>query len=255
MRTLFAICASLMFSSPGIAANITAKQNGDWTSALTWDLNRTPVNNDVVFIPVGISVRIVSSPYPKNDPAARPTLTLNILGTLDFSDPGNDKFYLDIGSVIQVYPEGKILTTNNNPEIIAIYNGSYDNTVWSGDPNIIRGPAIANSGSLGFLNMVLSQNHVIERTTLRAPKYNSTISSSLIFNSYTRALHFKPEQFLNNQEISISVFDLNGNLIFQNKLRATNQVLSLPVISTGIFIIQLKGDRGFILSKKIVIRR
>jgi hypothetical protein len=145
----------LTFLSSSFAANITAVQNGDWTSASTWDLNRAPADGDRVIIPAGKTVMFINVPYPQSNPPARPTLDIRIYGSLDFSSPGNDKLYLDIGSRIQIYSGGTLMTTTSSIEIIAIYNGSTDNTVWTGTPNTINGPASATSTSSGFTNALL----------------------------------------------------------------------------------------------------
>jgi hypothetical protein len=139
----------------GMCAVITAVQNGNWTNNNTWDLVRMPQNVDVVIIPAGITVFFQNSPYPKNDVDARPMLDIRISGTLDFSNAGNDKLYLDQGSTIQIFSGGKIQTTFPSPEIIAIYNGTSDNTVWNGSPASLDGPKSATGTSVGFTNVLL----------------------------------------------------------------------------------------------------
>ena len=145
----------LMYSPLVFAANITAIQDGSWMTAAIWDLGRTPQDNDVVFIPAGRLVFFSGAPYPKNTPAVRPTLTINIYGTLDFSNAGNDKLYLDAGSRIQIYSGGKIQTSASSSEIIAIFDGTNDNTVWIGTPSTISGPAYATATTIGFVNGIL----------------------------------------------------------------------------------------------------
>jgi hypothetical protein len=137
------------------AATITAVQNGNWTAASTWDAARVPQGNDEVVVPASLTVSFSGSPYPKNTPTVRPTLNIRILGTLDFSAVGNDKLYLGAGSTIQIFPGGKIQTNTSSSEIIAIYNGGSDNTVWTGTPATINGPASATATSSGFLNSLL----------------------------------------------------------------------------------------------------
>ena len=145
----------IKISLASIAADITAVQNGSWTAPSTWDLNRAPADGDNVIIPAGILVTFINTPYPQNNPPARPTFQIKIFGTLDFSTPGNDKMYLDAGSSIQIYVGGKIQTTTSSTEIIAIYTGLLDNTVWIGTPSTINGPAFASATTLGFANGTL----------------------------------------------------------------------------------------------------
>jgi hypothetical protein len=156
MKTLTCMVIScILLSINSSAAIVTAIQNGNWTAPSTWDAARVPQDNDQVIIPASRTVTFSGSPYPKNTPLVRPTLDIKIYGTLDFSVVGNDKMYLDAGSLIQVFPGGKIQTNTSSSEIIAIYNGSDDNTVWSGSPATINGPANATASTSGFANGVL----------------------------------------------------------------------------------------------------
>lgn len=137
------------------AANISAVQNGNWLSVSTWDLGRAPQDNDIVTIPASSQVYFNGSPYSKNSPATRPTMNIKVYGILDFSNAGNDKLYLNAGSVVQIFSGGSIKTSSASSEIIAIYNGSTDNTVWTGSPSTINGPAYASATSSSFSNGIL----------------------------------------------------------------------------------------------------
>jgi hypothetical protein len=155
MKTFFILFLCCAFSSLSFSANIRAIQNGNWNTGTTWDVGRAPADNDVVTIPAGTQVDFTGSPYPKNTPSVRPTMFIKIYGTLDFSSVGNDKLYLDVGSVINIYSTGKIQTTASSSEIIAIYTGLIDNTVWIGTPSTLEGPATATATSLFFSNGIL----------------------------------------------------------------------------------------------------
>jgi hypothetical protein len=155
VKSLFLSSLLLLSGVFGMCAVITAVQNGNWTNNNTWDLVRAPQNADVVIIPAGITVYFQNSPYPKNDVDARPMLDIRISGSLDFSNAGNDKMYLDQGSTIQIFSGGKIETEHPSPEIIAIYNGTSDNTVWNGSPSTLDGPKSATGTSVGFTNVLL----------------------------------------------------------------------------------------------------
>ena len=150
---VFSLCCA--FSKLSFSGNIRAIQNGNWSTGTTWDLGRAPADNDVVTIPAGTQVNFTGSPYPKNTPSVRPTMFIKIYGTLDFSNAGNDKLYLGAGSIINIYSTGKIQTTAASSEIIAIYNGLIDNTVWIGTPSTVSGPATATANTLFFSNGVL----------------------------------------------------------------------------------------------------
>jgi hypothetical protein len=155
MKTLtLAICA-LIALNPIYAGTITAIKDGNWSAKGTWDLHREPGDNDVVVIPSSRTVALKNTPYSKTNISARPQLTINIYGTLDFSDKGIDKLYLADGSKIQIYEDGRISTSSGSDEIIAIRHGSSDNTIWDGNPITVNGAAYAISTSGGFINAVL----------------------------------------------------------------------------------------------------
>ena len=182
MKNLISVIISIFSFQIGFAANITAIQNGNWTAAATWDLNRVPVDGDDITIPAGRTVMFNNTPYPQNNPPARPTFIIRISGTLDFSSPGNDKLYLDIGSKILIYPGGKIQTSSSSTEIISIYNGSLDNNVWTGSPSTINGPASATSTTIGFTNSLLPvklESLSIIRTDRSQAKISWTTSSEI----------------------------------------------------------------------------
>ena len=156
MKTItLTACLNLLLVFSINAANITAVQNGNWLTATTWDLGRAPQDNDVVTIPASRQVNFAGAPYPKNAPTTRPTMNIRVYGILDFSNAGNDKLYLDAGSVVQIFSGGTIQTSTASSEIIAIYDGSTDNTVWTGTPSTVSGPAYATATSSGFSNGIL----------------------------------------------------------------------------------------------------
>lgn len=147
MRTLFTLVLATIALCSFSQTTITATQSGSWNTNSTWDLNRKPQDGDIVVIPSGITVLLGTTPYSKNPESTRPLLRINISGTLDFSGSGNDKLYLDNGSVIQIYSGGQIITDDPNTEVIAIYNGTIDNAVWNGTPATLSGPRFASAAT------------------------------------------------------------------------------------------------------------
>ena len=191
---LLIVISGLFFLTSLHAADITAIQDGNWISATTWDLGRAPIDNDVVIIPSSRQVNFNGAPYPKNTPSTRPLLKIKIYGILDFSSAGNDKLYLDVGSQIEIFTNGKIQTTSASSEIIAIYNGIADNTVWIGIPSDINGPANATASSIGFANGILpvtlqsfvvkqSDDHHAKLTWITASEVNSAYFEIETFNT------------------------------------------------------------------------
>lgn len=183
----------LLLQATLFAADISAVSDGNWITPSTWDLGRVPQDNDVVIIPASRRVFFNGAPYPKNLPATRPTLNIKIYGILDFTNAGNDKLYLNAGSVIQIFINGKIQTSSSSSEIIAIYNGSSDNTVWDGTPATIHGPASATATSTGFSNAILPvelQSFTIKKDKKGFAKLNwitGTELNSLLFEIETLA--------------------------------------------------------------------
>lgn len=162
MRRIFTLVLACIALNSYSQKSLRAKQNGIWDVPSTWEnvtsgtsepVTNMPQNGDIVEIPKDITVTMSNTPYPDNK--ARPKLTINIFGVLGFTDPGNDKLYLDQGSTIQVFAGGAILTDRSNTEIIAISTGSSDNIVWNGQPATISGPAYATSTTSGFVNSTL----------------------------------------------------------------------------------------------------
>ena len=59
MKKLILIALIPLYSAFAHASTKTAiATSGDWTSNSTWDLNRSPLDGDVVVIPVGKTVAI-----------------------------------------------------------------------------------------------------------------------------------------------------------------------------------------------------
>lgn len=155
MRTLISFVFLLNLFTEIHAADITAIKDGNWTAKASWDLNREPTTGDRVIIPVGRNITLNNTPYSKTNISARPVLTIEISGILNFSGSGTDRLYLNTGSIVQILSGGKIESNGHNQEIIALYNGSADNTVWTGTPITMGGPSYATSTSVGFLNGIL----------------------------------------------------------------------------------------------------
>lgn len=169
MRTLVFFFFILFFLNSAYSADITAIKDGNWTAKGTWDLHREPANGDRVVIPSGTNVTLNNTPYSKANISARPVLTIEINGILNFSGSGTDRLYLNTGSVVQILSGGRIESNGLNQEIIALYNGSADNTVWTGTPNIMSGPSYATTTSAGFLNGILPVTFVSFTATKLAP--------------------------------------------------------------------------------------
>jgi hypothetical protein len=132
-----AVCS---FAAPVITDSVN---NGNWTTASTWDLNRVPQNGDTVLIPTGKTVVINTDVNTTSN-----ILYIEVYGTLKLVG-GGAKLRISSSSNVYVYVGGIITTDNNSSQIINIGSG----TVFSGKSGVtIVGPQYANNttGS-GFL--------------------------------------------------------------------------------------------------------
>jgi hypothetical protein len=109
------------------ASNVAVTNNGSWSSAATWSLNRAPANGDDIEIPSGFTVHvdIVSPTYA--------AMTIAVNGTLNFE--GGKKINMDCDGYLYVGPGGQ-LTGDNSGSKVDICNS----TAWTG-PGPTSGPA------------------------------------------------------------------------------------------------------------------
>ncbi|MBP6687975.1 MAG: T9SS type A sorting domain-containing protein, partial [Lacibacter sp.] len=119
---------------------IYAVQDGDWNSNSTWSLNRPPQQDEIVCIPVGITVNL-SGTY--NYSTTR--LQIFVCGTLNFNFNPPGKLSLAAWSFIQVYADGFILSRNGDAELINI--GGVD--VWRHGNADIEGPWVLSHPYVG----------------------------------------------------------------------------------------------------------
>jgi len=99
MKKLLLIALIPLYSAVSHAATITAiATSGDWTSNSTWDLNRIPLDNDVIVIPAGKTVNITTVLNYN-------TIYISIDGVLKFT---GGKITMSTSSTVYVYAGGRI---------------------------------------------------------------------------------------------------------------------------------------------------
>ena len=129
---------TLVLSFTLIFANATVitatVNNGDWTSASTWDLNRVPQSGDTVVITTGYTVILTS-------PVSYDPMYVKLYGTLILDQAAK----LDLGSTsaIYVYAGGKIDSTNGSASEKIRIGGT---EVYRGSDPAINGPVLLNNG-------------------------------------------------------------------------------------------------------------
>lgn len=122
---LSAVACFSLNATAGIA--ITAvTNNGDWSDASTWSLNRAPASGDDVTIPVGLTVVVdINSPTYS-------TMTITVNGTLHFD--GGQKINMDCDGYVYLGATGQL--TGDNPGAKINICGT---TTWTG-PGPTTGP-------------------------------------------------------------------------------------------------------------------
>jgi len=143
MKQLQILVSLLVLTFSAFAApKITLRNNNNnWTSATSWDLNRTPANGDTVVIPSGFTAII-----NENLNMSTTDLYIQVYGTLRFAG-GGAKLVLGPNSVVRVYQNGTITSTSSPSQLLSIGGVTkYEGT----DANIV-GPVIADrSTGAGF---------------------------------------------------------------------------------------------------------
>jgi hypothetical protein len=120
------------------AASITLINNGDWSSATSWDLNRIPENGDIVNIPNGKTVQVTTNIY--NVVPSQPHLEVNVYGSLLMS--GTGQLNLSCESSVCVSGTGIIPATGCNCNQILFGTGE---ALWKGASASIVGGFCAPS--------------------------------------------------------------------------------------------------------------
>ncbi|HUQ64824.1 MAG TPA: G8 domain-containing protein [Flavitalea sp.] len=143
MKSLYTTFITLALATSALAGKITAVQNnGQWNTNSTWNLNRTPQDNDTIVIPAGINVIL-------NYNCSLNNVYIKILGTLTFS---GGKLDLDALGNIMIYTGGSISGTNNGEQIriggVHKYKGSEGTLTGPAQANITTGSAPNGFASL-----------------------------------------------------------------------------------------------------------
>ncbi|MFL5728773.1 MAG: T9SS type A sorting domain-containing protein [Cytophagaceae bacterium] len=112
--------------------------NGDWSDASTWDLNRLPTNGDIVKIPSGKTVQVSLNVY--HSVPQYVLLQIQVSGTLQFVASG--QLNLQCQSSVCTIGLGKIPATGCNCNQITMGTGE---AAWKGDYASVFGGACVTS--------------------------------------------------------------------------------------------------------------
>ena len=118
------------------AATITASaNNGDWTTASTWNLNRIPQSGDTIIIPAGKTVNVFTNVSVSGD------VVVQVAGTLKFNHSA--KLNISAASKI-ILSVGGMITSNGSASDQIRIGGS---TIWKGNAgNLIGAMVLDNAG-------------------------------------------------------------------------------------------------------------
>lgn len=138
MKTMLtAILLFFLLAAGATTKTVLGSSGQGWSDPSNFSPSGIPQNNDVVIIPVGITISVKGSIYN-----TQPFLKIYIYGTLDFDPSG--QLDLSASSLIQIFAGGRITTNGSSSEQITMggvvkYNGHNDGTV--------TGPAYASAGT------------------------------------------------------------------------------------------------------------
>ena len=168
------------FGAPVITATVN---NGSWSTNSTWNLNRVPKDNDTIVIPANLKVT-----YSANDNLKG--VVLIVYGTLEFT--AGKKLMLNSNSTI-IVQAGGMITSLNDKDQIRLGN----DVIFSGDDHQpIVGYAYANSGSDGFVSIVLPVTYA----SFDAKISNNEIKLVWVIESQINNDHFDVQRSIDGSE-------------------------------------------------------
>ena len=195
MKHFFTFAIMLLATANAFAGTIIrAQANGNWNSGSTWDLNRKPENDDIIIIPVNITVVL-------NNNQSIDNAKLWVSGTLKLTD---GKLSLDNDSRIDVYINGKITGLGSNDQIRI---GS--STKFKGSDPAVIGPRFADfSTGSGFF--------MLTSLPVTYASFNVVRRNNDAIVSWTTATemnndHFEVERSFNGTEWSVIAMVLPTN--------------------------------------------
>lgn len=230
-------------------ATITAIQNGNWSDASTWDLNRVPDTYDDVYVGEYIVQNLPTNVTVKS--------LHNTIGYCKFTDTSTQIFNGDLFSGegvevlqmlqnnIQLYINGNVygsmIRTNHDTYLMSrtqtiVINGnvtlSREDILWNSPAS---GPFHYNNWYLTINgNVTLNQNSKLFNTLLGNGNY--LISLSVNGNSYFYDLSSIGDLRIYQQSHKI-VLTFNGN-VFLN----SNNFLSSPILHSSLNTFTIYGD-------------
>jgi len=187
MKKIYTLILLVALAASAQADVIKAiRNNSNWNSSTTWDLNRSPLDNDTVVISLGYKVTITSNITLNN-------MRIKIAGILDLTN--NGKLDLNSASRIDVLVGGLITGDGSNDQIrignTHVFKGSW--------PNVV-GPMFAdNTTGGGFLPFSVLP---VKFVNFYVSKYNNDVRLNWSTANETNNNHFEIERSLDGSNWS-----------------------------------------------------
>lgn len=219
------------------------------------DNNVVQIGTPMKLAPIGIAAKLVSKATANMTEMQQlifdnnPVSVNNVLSLYGYKFKNNDKETLLIintnSANFSDVQFSNLITYTGQPVMTQYYaTQPYVSGVAEGDPNII---SIIDSNVASVFNVNPFSISVIEvpNTTLGVTNEIST-QTNVYPNPVTNVLYIQSKNKVN----SISIYSLNGTLVFQND-NISDPAINLCNFKAGLYILKIKTDRG-ILFKKIL---
>ena len=241
MKTIYTLLAALLITNMIMAAPvITAKvNNGDWSTASTWDLNRVPANNDTIIIPLNMTIRMTK-------PRSLDSVVVRVYGTF-FFDGGklnlsnSSRFILETGGSISGTDEREHLSIGNVIKFIGNEIGKVG-TSYADNTTGISPRGFSQSNSLlpvTFMNFYANRS-------------GQNISLSWATAQETNNDHFEIERSYDGRQWNmIAIVFGAGNSNVVNKYSYTDKNISRTIVYYRIRQVDYNGRSAYSAVKMV----
>lgn len=178
--TIIALIFTLTVSAAPVITLV--QNNGNWNNPGAWNLNRLPMNNDTVNIPLNLTVTITTNINLNN-------LYVKAYGKLKFS---GGKLNLNNSSEIYVFVTGMITGSGNNDRIKIGNNDKF-----RGTDAPVTGPSFANSltgNGFDFLGLL-----PVKFTNFNVAQVNNAIEINWSASEDLNNVHFEVQKSMDGR--------------------------------------------------------
>jgi hypothetical protein len=229
MKNFYLATISLLLVTISSAApRITAKANGNWSSATTWNMNRKPQAGDTIIIPAN---RIVTLNTSENLTSG--FVYLQVMGTLNLSF---GQLYLSNSSIVLLFADGEINSTTWIFDLIQIGGIT---KFWGGTTSSLDGPLLANASSGGGFMPV---NLPVKFTGFDVARQGNNILLNWSTAEEANARHFEIQRSTNGSTWkTIDSVDAVGNSSSLQKYSYTDKSAAGKIVYYRLRQVDLDG--------------